>query len=51
MSTIIKVFFFKWQVLIISAEMGETKNFLSEVINMDQMSYEGSIFAYFIYQN
>ena len=25
--------------------------FFSEVIKMDQISYEGSIFAYFIYQN
>ena len=30
--------------------MGETKIFFSEV-KMDQISYEGSSFAYFIYQN
>ena len=27
------------------------KIFFSEVTKMDQISYEGSIFAYFVYQN
>ena len=63
MSTIIKKFlgieinflkFFKswhFKSLIISAEMGETKIFFLEVTKMDQISCEGSIFAYFIYGN